>query len=77
MNMIERVARAINSNYPHGLNCSVPNCLACAGANKDTELQAKSAIQAMREPSEEMIKAGFGNQDVDAWRLMIDAALKE
>lgn len=40
---------------------------------------AKATIQAIREPSEEMLQAGPGNpyMDKDVWAKMIDAALKE
>ncbi|ASW06331.1 hypothetical protein [Rhizobium sp. 11515TR] len=45
---------------------------------------AKAAIEAMREPTEKMVEAGFdcvppfGDHNPDkAWRAMIDAALQE
>jgi len=66
MNMIEKVARAINEIRENGSAVDL----------------AKAAIIAMREPSEEMLKAGYtlcinsDNMD-EVYIKMIDAALKE
>jgi hypothetical protein len=45
-----------------------------------TELNARAAIEALREPSEKMMAAGNHHDiasDEDRWRRMIDAALAE
>lgn len=62
--MIERVAFAIASNL---------------GLMTSSEL-AKAAIEAMREPTEEMLDAGAYDLDmklITQYQYMIDAALKE
>jgi hypothetical protein len=41
-------------------------------------IQARSALAVLREPTHEMIRAGSSAAtNVGAWRLMIDAALRE
>ena len=83
MDMVERVARAIclahaiDSGYSRG----------CAEASVDVEwkawvVEARAAIAAMREPTEEMVDAGWQTSDdvvwmalKEAWPAMIDAAL--
>lgn len=54
--------------------------------SKKRAAQARAAIEAMREPTPEMVSAGMGEvpedgseyEDVeDAWRAMIDAALSQ
>ena len=70
MTMIEKVARAL-------------------AAKQETENEfrfymdsARAAIEAMREPTEEMLKSFYGDAPIEQWlgndwRDMIDAALKE
>ena len=72
MTMIERVARAIAQSR-HGRT-----------ATDEEDLQdARAAILALREPSEEMISAGYNAACSDrlyikgSWRAMIDAALND
>lgn len=86
--MVEKVAKAI---------CKRRNTKQCAAAclshsslieNCPSVLlvwgeDAKAAIQAMHEPTEEMVEAAFGKHNIKpnpfrtAWYNMIDAALKE
>lgn len=72
--MVERVAKKI-----HFRRGKMPwpdkGCRICL-------LDAKAAIAAMREPTEEMVKAGYDNADGshlwrEVWKVMIDAALKD
>lgn len=76
MNMIERVAKALSiadGNHPD----------ACS--NDEDEIpywtlyvkMARAAIEAMREPTEEMANAGakVAFMSADLWAAMIDAAL--
>lgn len=73
---IERVARAIHAARPatpwDGIAWKdLPD-------HEKGELrgQAVAAIEAMREPSEEMLRVGVDRNMADGyWRLMIDAAL--
>lgn len=67
MNMIERVARAIYDNE-HSER-TMGECIS----------HAKAAIEAMREPTEEMINncPGYSDDVRDNYKAMIDAALKE
>ena len=67
--MIERVAEAIAARealmYP---------------SHFDAKALARAAIEAMREPTEEMVSASYGprwaeNEIEDKWGRMIDAAL--
>jgi len=74
--MIERVAKAIinrlkKAAYP---TLEIDDCIA------SYDIIAKAAIQAMREPTEEMIDAGAYDLDMTVktqYQNMIDAALKE
>ena len=66
--MIERVARAI---YDEAADKPYAT---------DLEPIARAAIEAMREPTREMLAAGMNEEGVDLlseWRAMIDAALKD
>lgn len=66
MNMIERVARAIAKAVGREV---IPNIYIPA---------AKAAIEAMREPTEEMIELFNDHDWIDRyWQPAIDAALKE
>ena len=77
--MIERVARAIESTGPREAVAAIePSWLAFVP-------QARAAIEAMREPNEQMLKVAWnyaGHPDKEfvldggMWREMIDAALK-
>lgn len=64
MNMIEKVAKAIEIQM-------------CSKSWRDYEIVAKAAIQAMREPTAEMIKevSDYGS-GLDNYQSMIDAALE-
>lgn len=69
--MIERVARAIEDNIAAGL----PD-----GVKVDYHYAAVVAIEAMREPTKDMIYAVAANWGRRTWReyeQVIDAALKE
>lgn len=73
-NMVERVALAIHDKAP----------LACFYDRSSVVNAARAAIEAMREPSDQMAEAGFQHtgdpcwpENVkEAWRAMIDEALK-
>lgn len=83
--MIERVARAICK--ADGLaSCAMDDERAevdtCTAANCSRFLQARAAIEAMRTPTEAMVRATdsydrYRAAIEDEWRLMIDRALKE
>jgi hypothetical protein len=68
-NMIERVAKAMRAES--------------GGKPFSWENAARAAIEALRQPTEEMIEAGdmvldseyFSGEPVDVWRAMIDATL--
>lgn len=80
--MIERVARAI---------CVQEHVLAYPGASwRPNELDqkvesywprhvsaARSAIEAMRQPTDAMARAGGGEGAVNSWHAMITAALRD
>lgn len=71
--MVERVAKAIHSRRGHIPWPDKNSCESCM-------LDAKAAITAMREPTEEMIYRNGINDSgkaADLWKLMIDAALKD
>lgn len=53
--------------------------VAAAIATKQTlNEMAKAAIEAMREPTNEMLyKCSWNDSAYDSWKAMIDAALKE
>lgn len=69
MTMIEKVARAIQEKaYPNFIPW-----LTCID-------MSKAAIEAMREPTKEMVSPTWdapNNDDKLIWRRMIDAALKD
>jgi hypothetical protein len=75
MDMVERVAKAIATKALGEVGrdydpFAVQKCIP----------YARAAIEAMREPTEEMFKAGDLHDTYDftvAWRPMIDAALEE
>ena len=78
MDMIERVAVAINKAYA---------CMLLHD-DYDPDLLARAAIAAMREPTDEMVRqcmvytqymdTGHTRDDAEAaWQAMIDAALNE
>ncbi len=66
MTMIEKVARAIlhSMDITDGLNIT------------SAVTYAEAAIEAMREPTEEMIDPKFTHK-IKEWQRLIDAALKE
>jgi len=65
MNMVEKVAKALHKAD-----------VDCLGANWDD--LARAAIEAMKEPTDEMVRASSRADNViDAYELMISAALKE
>lgn len=72
--MIERVAKAIWSDYWDGEGCSWAEM---EESSRQTALSmARAAIEAMREPTEAMLEAQFGQPSpADCWRAMIDAAV--
>lgn len=88
MNMVEKVARATYSKFMEGVEGLEPSWDELPEYHQWRLKEAtKAAIEAMREPTEEMMKAGV-NQDstidseahapcVRHWEAMIDAALKE
>lgn len=71
--MIERVARAIaKGEYGENVDDVWHTCID----------DARAAIEAMREPTEAMLDAGYGAEPTGAalvapWEAMIDAALAE
>lgn len=83
MNMIEKVARAIA--LQQGANWDAKDFTETLGGEEPYEMVsgfediAKAAIQAMREPSEEIIEAMKDNIGplAEMWRGGIDAALTE
>lgn len=85
--MVERVARAICARTCRlrgirGKSC--PDNSPCGATRNQlilTDLwpEARAAIEAMREPTDGMMDAGWGQRGErakDIWRTMIDAALK-
>jgi hypothetical protein len=77
--MIERVAKALWLDYWDGDACAWED--AEESARETSRSLARAAIEAMREPTEDMIEAGrsenFGNYPNQAWHAMIDQALTE
>lgn len=70
MTMIERVARAILNSIYKG----------CDINSKESLIAARAAIQAMRDPTEEMLDAGAYDLDMtlkDQYQNMIDKVLEE
>jgi hypothetical protein len=90
--MVERVAKGLEAACGEQMGCNSDRCC-CWGADQVMQCMmgvslgalARAAIEAMREPTEGMIKAGAphhweGPNDIyadaeDAWRAMIAAAL--
>ncbi len=76
MNMLERVARGICESLGHD-----PDCNSLGRPEWPSYLSvARAAIEAMREPTEEMAKAGGKARrqwDKSVWQAMISAALSE
>ena len=71
MTMIERVARALYNDYDWAKEKGMISLM---------HNTAKTAIEAMREPTEKMIDAGAYDLDMTIktqYQNMIDAALKE
>lgn len=89
--MIERVARAIHQSLDeaqeggaHISGLGFYYGRTCIDGYFSLEVVARAAIQAMREPTEGMVSAGYGTDDAvqghdcaAIWRLMIDAARAE
>ena len=91
--MVERVARAIYEASTLVMGDDAPDDWADIGPDHDKARAewaklARAAIEAMREPTNEMTVVGWkfaetrdailGNGEIDAlWRAMIDAALAE
>lgn len=94
--MIERVALALKAKIGEAFNAKpIPHsppewgAWSATGGSLNLEELARAAIEAMREPTEEMIEAAYypagepGDQSVsrseaeETWHAMIDAALKE
>lgn len=75
--MIERVAASLHVEGLMVPYAGLPEIM------KDKyRMMAKRAIEAMREPTDEMLKAFYGDMPCEQWlgndwRDMIDAALKE
>lgn len=77
----ERVARALRAKLQ-----DIGYGVGTINAGQLADALARAAIEAMREPTEDMISAGAGAEDAEfgviglnaateAWRLMIDEAL--
>lgn len=86
MNMIEQVARALarltlTEAGQKAFDYDVNYFKAAFAPSEQIKflVQAKAAIEAMREPTEEMLKAGDSSvvYTKDLYQSMIDAALKE
>jgi hypothetical protein len=90
--MIERVARAMENAYQcracgaliRGERPGEPCCERPSWVEASPELKARAAIEAMREPTEDMVSEAVGrNEELgrvtaeSAYRAMIDAALAE
>ncbi len=84
MRMIDRVARAIYAaTGPEGSNATHGNFdILLPELQDDIRNWARAAIEAMREPTDEMDDAGEAMRDqcdhlsaMNAWHAMIDAAL--
>lgn len=74
--MIERVAKVLSPNSWESLNTSCDT-----KAKKKRRVAsldyAKRCIEAMREPTEEMLDAAMADEEKGHWQAMIDAALKD
>jgi hypothetical protein len=82
--MVERVARAIAKARHPGLTWPTKSDPEYIQTVHTYLRDARAAIEAMREPTEEMIKASnrewdgrMSHRSSGAWQVMIDAALKE
>lgn len=73
MTMIERVAKAIAAAHGNDFD-RLPNFL--GGLRKAYLNSAIAAIEAMRDPTDEMLVVNK-KEFMDSYRAMIDAALKE
>jgi hypothetical protein len=77
--IVERVARAMHAKH---FEFAVPDDGGHPGLFYFREM-AKTAIEAMREPTEAMLdgtnypNTTWDSGDADVWRAMIDAALKD
>ncbi len=75
--MIERVARAINAEAegPDGRGWNDEDLRTKANCRAE----ARAAIEAMREPTEEMLRSVLLSREIagQVWQAMIDAALDE
>lgn len=77
--MVERVAKALHkAHYERGRGLP-PSWDAIDRFEREMWLfSARAAIEAMREPTRDMISAANRNnhpRDIDTWQTMIDAAL--
>lgn len=85
MTMIEKVARAIDPGAFDPKLTHGDDCIECENQRERVKACARAAIEAMKEPSEEMKRSGsFINNaqsgvycEKDIWVAMIEAALKE
>lgn len=89
MSMVERVARALIADEYDGGHLSGAEIEACIAEDwclesrrKHFIRKARAAIEAMREPTEAMVKSGQTKCDdyldaAECWAAMIDAALSE
>lgn len=82
MNMVEKVARAMHE-YSVKVDAMSPQWIDLNNVPPTAKAHlfavAKAAIEAMKEPTKEMLDAGPGDPYMDAyvWEKMIKAALKE
>lgn len=84
--MVERVARAIHNAKPGNAwdwlrEYAKGGDQTAKGIIDDRMLEARAAIEAMREPTEDMsvaaLDCGPDRDAVTYWKVMIDAALKD
>ena len=78
--MVERVAKALyEAMYPQERNQHLPEWFVAGDGCRDLFMgYARTAIQALRDPTEPMMEASFKecrNNGRVAWQAMIDAAL--
>jgi len=78
--MVERVALAIRiARMPYGASAFFPANVVLAPSEPELAI-ARSAIMAIREPTDAMIKAAMPWSDeagaIETWRAMIDEVLK-
>ena len=67
--VVERVARAIAEGWKGGWDD--------VAHREAFRADARAAIEAMREPTDAMVRAGHLGATAAAWRAMVDAALAE